>query len=338
MKEIDYRLWFKVMTRLWTSGARELLLWCVVSTLFSSCYYVQPDLSNSSLSQRSKDSINYLYQQHYTYNSNFEVCVDSVELECLPIKNKFIKLAKGDRVVVAEFNDHVDDSLSQTWIKLAHTQKEQGWISESEFYRTFMPTDSISQAIHLFSDTHVPYFIVIFALFVGLYLFRAFRRKQLQLVYFNDIGSSYPLFLCFLMAFSATVYESIQIFAPETWLHFYYNPTLSPFNVPLVLVLFLISLWLFVIVLLATLDDLFRQLAPDAAIFYLLGLFSCCIFCYFFFILMTHFYIGYLFLIAFGILLTKKVRHSNQYKYRCGHCGSRLKVKGVCPYCGVINK
>ena len=32
--------------------------------------------------------------------------------------------------------------------------------------RAFVPTDSISQAIYLFSDTHASYFIVIFALFV----------------------------------------------------------------------------------------------------------------------------------------------------------------------------
>ena len=77
--------------------------------------------------------------------------------------------------------------------------------------------------------------MIIFALFVGVYLFRAFRRKQLQLVYFNDIDSVYPLFLCLLMAFSATVYESMQVFVPDTWEHFYFNPTLSPFKVPFIL-------------------------------------------------------------------------------------------------------
>lgn len=99
----------------------------------------------------------------------------------------------------------------------------------------FVPTDSISQAIYLFSDTHASYFIIIFALFVAVWLFRAFRRKQLRMVYFNDIDSLYPLLLCLLMAFCATIYESIQVFAPETWQHFYFNPTLSPFKVPLVL-------------------------------------------------------------------------------------------------------
>lgn len=79
------------------------------------------------------------------------------------------------------------------------------------------------------------YFVIIFALFVGAWMLRLFRRKQLKMVYFNDIDSVYPLLLCLLMAFSATVYESMQVFVPETWEHFYFNPTLSPFKVPLFL-------------------------------------------------------------------------------------------------------
>ena len=65
---------------------------------------------------------------------------------------------------------------------------------------------------------------------------------------------------------------------------------------------------------------------------------SCCIFCYFFFILMTHIYIGYLFLIFFILVFTKKVYRNIGYKYRCGHCGEKLKEKGICPYCGAINE
>ena len=68
---------------------------------------------------------------------------------------------------------------------------------------------------------------------------RAFMKKRLQMVYFNDIDSVYPLFLCLLMAFSATVYETMQVFVPDTWEHFYFNPTLSPFKVPFILSVFL---------------------------------------------------------------------------------------------------
>ena len=170
---------------------------------------------------------------------------DSIALERLPIKDTFIQLNKGDKVVVAEFAIHPADSVDSVWVKLAHTQDEQGWIREVDLKRSFVPTDSISQAIHLFSDTHASYFVVIFALFVGVYLLRAFRKKQLQMVYFNDIDSIYPLFLCLLMAFSATIYESMQVFVPETWEHFYFNPTLSPFKVPFILSVFLLSIGCF---------------------------------------------------------------------------------------------
>mgnify|MGYP000171533821 CR=1 FL=1 len=304
----------------------------------SSCHYTRPDLTSEELSEKTKDSLNYLYDRHYTWNTNLEVTTDSVTMECLPIKDTYIALYKGDRVVVAEFAIHPADSVDSVWVKLAHTQEEQGWIRETELKESFVPTDSISQAIHFFSDTHASYFMIIFALFVGVYLFRAFRRKQLQLVYFNDIDSVYPLFLCLLMAFSATVYESMQVFVPDTWEHFYFNPTLSPFKVPFILSVFLLGIWLFLIVALAVLDDLFRQLTPAAAVFYLLGLMSSCIFCYFFFILMTHIYIGYLFLTFFIWVFAKKVHRNISYKYRCGHCGEKLKEKGICPHCGAILK
>lgn len=306
--------------------------------LFTACYYPRPDLSAEEMNDKTKDSLTYLFERHYTYNTNLEVQTDSVVLERLPVKDSFVSLHRGDRVVVAEFAVHPADSVDSIWVKLAHSQEIQGWVRETELMRSFVPTDSISQFIYLFSGTHASYFVIVFALFVGVYLFRAFRRKQLQMVYFNDIDSIYPLFLCLLMAFSTTIYESMQVFVPDTWQHFYFNPTLSPFKVPFVLSVFLLSIWVFVIVFLAVLDDLFRQLVPAAAIFYLLGLTSCCIFCYFFFILTTHIYIGYLFLLCFIWLFAKKLHRSSVYKYRCGRCGGKLREKGVCPHCGAINE
>lgn len=345
MRNIHHRL-MRSFTELFPAGRKLGVhrlcapVVCVVLSLFlfSSCYYKAPDLESEELSQKTKDSLNYLYERHYTWNTNLELKDDSIALECLPIKDTFIHLSKGDRVVVAEFATHPADSVDSIWVKLAHTQEEQGWIREKELIKSFVPTDSISQAIHLFSDTHASYFVIIFALFVGVYLFRAFRQKRLKMVYFDDIDSVYPLCLCLLMAFSATIYESMQIFVPDTWEHFYFNPTLSPFKVPFILSVFLLSLWMFVIVTLAVLDALFRQLTPAAAVFYLLGLMSCCIFCYFFFILTTHIYIGYAFLAYFIWVFVRKVHQSISYKYCCGHCGEKLKEKGICPHCGAMNE
>ena len=222
------------MKRLWG-------VWCysvVCLLLFTACHYPRPDLQKEGMSDQVKDSLTYLAERHYTYNTNFEVQADSVVLERLPVKDSFISLYRGDRVVVAEFAIHPADSVDSVWVKLAHSQEAQGWIREKDLIHSFVPTDSISQFIYLFSDTHASYFVIVFALFMGAYLFRAFRRKQLQMVYFNDIDSVYPLFLCLLMAFSATIYESMQVFFPDTWQHFYFNPTLSPFKVRFALVRF----------------------------------------------------------------------------------------------------
>lgn len=309
--------------------------------LFSlvSCQYARPDWTGGEQSQHTRDSLNYLYQYHYTWNTNLALRADSARLACLPVKGQYLSLYRGDRVVVAEFAIHPQDTVDSVWVKLAHSQEIQGWMRESDMKQAFVPTDSVSEFIYVFSRTHASYFLFVLALFVGVCLLRAFFKKQLPLVYFNDIDSVYPLLLCLLMAFSATVYETMQVFVPETWEHFYYNPTLSPFQVPFILSLFLVSIWAFVIVFLAALDDLFRQLPPLVALFYLLGLTSCCIFCYFFFILTTHYYVGYLFLMAFSALFLRRLYFSlRDTRYRCGACGGKMRKKGVCPHCGAVNQ
>lgn len=306
---------------------------------FLSCRYARPRLDEETMSAATRDSLSCLYERHYTLNTNLEVVADSVVIACLPVKDCYRTLRRGDRVVVAEVAVHPEDSVDSVWVKLAHTQEVQGWIGEGEMKRAFVPTDSISQFIYLFSNTHASYFVIVFALFTGVWLLRLFRRKQLKMVYFDDIDSVYPLLLCLLMAFCATVYESMQVFVPETWEHFYFNPTLSPLRVPLVLSVFLTGIWLFIVVLLAVLDDLFRQLSASVALFYLLGLAACCIFCYFFFILTTRIGVGYLFLAAFAWVFLRKMRATlADYRYCCGHCGQKLKAKGRCPNCGAINE
>ncbi len=322
------------------SGHRMLLFFSSVlcCICLMSCYYPQPHLKDKKMDAKTKDSLSYLYQRHYTYNTNLQVISDSITIASLPVKDRYYTLHHGDRVVVAEFAVHPKDSIDTVWVKLAHTQDIQGWIRETDLKRAFVPTDSISQFVYLFSDTHASYFVVVFALFIAAWVFRLFRRKQLKLVYFNDIESIYPLLLCLLMAFSATIYETMQVCVPATWEHFYFNPTLSPFKVPPILSVFLLSIWCFVLVLLAAMDDVFHQLSPEEAFFYLLGLASCCIFCYFFFILTTHIYLGYLFLTLFIGAFFKKVHGTLVYHYRCGQCGQRLKAKGRCPNCGAINE
>ena len=307
--------------------------------LLASCSYPRPDLTGKYLSQQAIDSLQCLYQHHYTSGTNLQATTDSILLECLPVKGSYELLRRGDRVVVAEVAIHPADSIDSVWVKLAHSQDTQGWLRETEMMRKFVPVDSVSQAIHLFSHTHAQYFLIVLAAFTAVWLFRLALRKKTPLVFLDDIDSLYPMLLCLLMAFCATLYESMQMFAPDTWQHFYFNPTLSPLHVPPVLAFFLAGLWLFIVVLLAAIDDSFRQLSFTTAVVYLLGLAACCIFCYVLFMFTTRIYIGYLLLAGMSWLFARRAWQSlSTPHYRCGRCGCKLLRKGVCPRCGAVNE
>ncbi|NDV64090.1 hypothetical protein [Bacteroides sp. 224] len=268
-------------------------------------------------------------------NTNLELFIDSAPLRILPLKDS-VWLYQGDRVVVAEFDVHPVDS--SVWVKLAHSEDVQGWINQSDIVDSFVPADSISQFIHWFSNSYVPYFIAFVAIFLSIWIYRLSIRKQTKFVFFNDIGSLYPLFLCLLMATSATVYQSIQMYAPEMWQYYYFNPTLSPWEVPSILSAFLLCIWGILIVGIASTEVVFRSLPSGSALLYLLGLVTSCIFCYVFFIWTTRIYLGYIFLLGFACLFLIKLIGSAQHQFKCGNCGKGIKKKGACPFCGVVNE
>ena len=143
--------------------------------------------------------------------------------------------------------------------------------------------------------------------------------------------------LCLLVASAAVLYSSIQLFAPESWRHFYYHPSLNPFALPLHLGLFVASVWAIIIVGVAALDDVIRHLSGGDAILYLGGLAGVCAVNYVVFSVSTLYYIGYLLLIAYIIFAVYRYIHHARSRYVCGHCGAKLRKKGTCPHCGTMN-
>lgn len=259
----------------------SLLLLPVLFSFLFSCRYQVPESSLKAVSQKTKDSVDYLPEHYYTLNSNFEVTSDSLLLQQLPLID-VLPVYKGEKLVVAEFMVQAADTVDSVWVKVARDQETMGWVREGELLKKVVPVDPISQFIHLFSSSHTVAFFVILALFGMGYLYRAVRKKRLQLIWFNDIDSIFPNILTLLMATAATLYSSIQHFVPDIWERFYYNPSLNPLDLPFILSLFMFNVWGIVLVGLATLDDLFHQVRVEAAFFYLLGLMSCCIFLYLF--------------------------------------------------------
>lgn len=312
--------------------SKYLIPFLFLLALLAACHY-RPMYIPESGEEGDSARIN---TRAYALNSNFQVEADTLWLHVLPFMDT-VALVQGDEVVVAEFDVHPQDSVDSVWVKVARDQETIGWIQERRLLENIVPVDPISRFIHLFSNAHTLPFFLVLAVFFLWFVYRAVRRKQIKLIWLNDIDSVFPLLLSLLMAIAATTYNSIQYFVPETWERYYYEPTLNPFDVPFILGFFIVCVWLIVLVGVAVLDDLFHQTKAEVAFFYLVGLVSCCIFIYVFFTYLN-IYIAYVCLAAYGAGCIRWFCKSDRYPYVCGACGAKMRAKGICPHCGALNE
>lgn len=285
------------------------LLMVGVSILLSGCYHRHSQSSHAALveySNKQLDSISFSSTHHYTNRYNFVVYADSLMLirqqpeeyvNLLPIDSFAVK--KNCLLVVSDIRMIPQDKEDSVWVQLATEENQFGWVHESRLLPRVVPDDPISQFIMTFSNTHLLIFLVIIALIGATYLIRKISHSNSKIVHFNDIDSPYPTALVLMVSLSATFYATIQTFAPETWRHFYYHPTLNPFAVPRVLGFFLASVWMLLILGLACLDEVKNKLNVGEAILYLGGLMGVCALNYILFSISTLYYIGYPLLVAY---------------------------------------
>ena len=306
----------------------SLLTSLLLSLLLVSCYNrgpITPDAWN--LTEQQLDSISFYTTHHYTQNYNFVVTGDSlvvvaqqpeamaipevvsIEIESIGAEQQkdSITLRKNERIVVADIMTVPSDTIDSVWVKVARDQLTFGWIHENELLAKVSPDDPISQFIDFFSDVHLLAFLAFCVVVVAAYGVRRLMRRGAKIVHFNDIPSFYPTTLCLLVASSAVLYSSIQLFGPESWRHFYYHPSLNPFGMPLHLGLFVSSVWAIVIVAIATVDDVTKHLPLGSAILYLGGLTAVCAVDYVIFSITTLYYIGYPLLIAYYIFALRRL-------------------------------
>jgi hypothetical protein len=302
------------------------LITCLLPLFLVSCYNqgpLTPDAWN--LTEQQLDSISFYTTHHYTQGYNFVVSKDSLVIleqqnEMMPVPDILsaeimagdetmpmlslvdsITLYEHEHLVVADIRSVPTDSIDSVWVKIARDQLTQGWVRESDLLKSVSPDDPISQFIDYFSDAHLLIFLGFFVLVGGVYGLRRLMRKGSKIVHFNDIPSFYPTLLCLLVASSAVLYSSIQVFAPESWRHFYYHPSLNPYALPWHLGLFMTSVWAILIVAIATVDDVRHHLPLGEVIIYLGGLAAVCAVDYVVFSLTTLYYIGYPLLIGYFV-------------------------------------
>jgi len=303
-------------------------LLCLLTLFLSSCYNRGPLTPDAwDLTKKQLDSISFYTTHHYTQNYNFVVTADSlVIVEQQPVgmpipdvvsseissvgeemQKDSITLRKHDHIVVADIKTLPVDTIDSIWVKVARDQITFGWVHESELLSKVSPDDPISQFIDFFSDTHLLIFMGFCVVVVAAYGIRRLLRKGAKIVHFNDIPSFYPTLLCLLVASSAVLYSSIQLFGAESWRHFYYHPSLNPYALPWHLGLFVTSVWAIIIVGIATVDDVTKHLPLGESLLYLAGLGSICAVCYVVFSVTTLYFIGYPLLIAYYVFAIRRL-------------------------------
>ena len=280
--------------------------------------------------------------RHYDVDYNFLVMADSLVLQeerpmhmlIVPEGSDSMTVYRDDPLVVAQIEIIPEDSIDSVWVKVARDQMTQGWIHESQLLDSVVPDDPISQGIYWFSDRHVVAFLGLCLVALAAWLL----RKRTPVVHFRDIPSPYPMLLCLTFATATVLYTSIQIFVPDLWAHFYYNPTLNPFGLPPMLAAFLALAWLIVILFVASLDDVRRCLPLPDAVLYTLSLLAVMGFLYLLFSLATQHFLGYLLLMLYAVFAVVRYCRRHRGRYRCGLCGAPLHALGPCPKCGAVNE
>ena len=296
-------------------------------------------VSAMSLTSCYKQEMGFTATHHYNQNYNFVVKADSMVLYENPdtaIYDSTV-LYRGDQLVVAEIKAIATDTIDSVWVKLARDQMSQGWTRECDLLKGVAPDDPISQFIDLFSNNHLLLFLALVVIVTASYGLRKLYRRDAYIVHFHDISSVLPTMLAILVATSATVYATIQNFAPENWRHFYFHPTLNPFAVTPVIGLFISLVWALIISGIAVVEDVMRRLPFGSAVLYLLGLAAICAVDYVVFSIFTLYYIGYVLLAAYIWFAVSRLRLVLA-RYVCGNCGKRIPGLGKCPHCGAVNE
>ena len=282
------------------------------------------------------DSISFYTTHHYSQNYNFIVVADSLRLSNNGTTDTFF-VYKGDRLVVADIMMLPTDTVDSVWVQLARDEETIGWAHETYMLTAVSPDNLISRFIDFFSDTHLLIMLGIIVVCIALLVISRLYKHHARIVHFRDVDSFYPTLLTLFVSVSAVVYSSIQLCDPESWRHYYYQPSLNPFSLPVHLGVFVALVWIDAIVALAVLSDVSRRLFAGEALLYFFGLAAICSVDYVVFSVSTLYYVGYPLLLAYIFFALWRYYRYNSTRYVCGNCGQHLRNKGICPNCGVEN-
>lgn len=286
------------------------------------------------LTQSQADSLEFRLKHHYTNNFNFVVKADTLML--IPLVDDAVRdtcwVNKGDVIAVAAINQ--SDTVL---VKVARDQYTMGWISEEELLAKAVPDDMISQMIDRLTGSRAIWMSILVVLGIIGFLHRRRKKHKLQIFQFDEMDSFYPILMLILVGILASLYASIQNFAPEFWQEYYFHPTLNPLILPTIMAILVVTVWLLLIVFIALVLDVYHHFYALQGINYLLELCGLSMLVYLAISWTTRIYVGYFLLITLIVILLWIYFKHIRCSYLCGACGGKMRKKGICPHCGQEN-
>ena len=302
------------------------------------------------LTPQQVDSVVFRLTHHYGPNFNFELKADSMIL--VPREGDLIQdtcvVRNKDLLVVAQIKriEASDSTMEDTFlIKVAHDQTTMGWVKESELLENAVPDDPISQLIDFMTGSRAIWMSSFLGFGVIAFFFRKMRKQkmsislsELKVVDLIEMDSFYPPLLLILVACVAALYASVQNFVPEFWQEYYFHPTMNPLLLPPIMAVLVTLVWLTLIVIVAVVIEVYNNFYSFRGIIYLFEIAGLCMLVYLLISWTILIYLGYLLL---PILIAYLIYYYFKYircTMTCGHCGRKIREKGICKHCGAINE
>ena len=302
------------------------------------------------LTPQQVDSVVFRLTHHYGPNFNFELKADSMIL--VPREGDLIQdtcvVRNKDLLVVAQIKriEASDSTMEDTFlIKVAHDQTTMGWVKESELLEKAVPDDPISQLIDFMTGSRAIWMSSFLGFGVIAFFFRKMRKQKmsislsdLKVVDLIEMDSFYPPLLLILVACVAALYASVQNFVPEFWQEYYFHPTMNPLLLPPIMAVLVTLVWLTLIVIVAVVIEVYNNFYSFRGIIYLFEIAGLCMLVYLLISWTILIYVGYLLL---PILIAYLIYYYFKYircTMTCGHCGRKIREKGICKHCGAINE
>lgn len=337
------------------------ILWKILFSLilvltFASCHYTNDSDAWAVNSDAEVDSVDFRKTHHYWTGYNF-VAADSMWIISRPPFDLQLAFASDDStlikardvLVVEEIRRDTSSKPFCIWLKIAAVETSpsidrtdeiasSGWIQEVKLMKKVVPDTPVSKIIHKLSSKSFKSMLWILAIVLCLLGVSFFRRKT---SYTREINCLYLPLLYIVLSGAIVLHRSIWHFVPDTWVEYYFYPTLNPFNqlLPPVMSLFIFLIWLLVLLWIAVIDDIRRKISNFARLVTNLLLFGGhCIMIFAAFAVVIPFTLLYPLLLMYWTYVIYQYRKHNRKKiYYCGNCGALLHELGTCPECEAQN-